>query len=187
MDEPSGTCERCGGARPAEGPCPRCGASVGWDWPDTDPDRAAGAPVASGAPGPPPPPAPDLSAGSAPGATGPRTRSDNSGCGRAALVVGLVLLVLLALGAVLVFTVFRSLDGDGVIIDVDEDGGTIEFGDGPDTYGDDPLLDALWDGCEAGDMADCDQLYFDSPIGSEYEEFGDTCGRRREPGGICDQ
>ena len=50
------------------------------------------------------------------------------------------------------------------------------------TYGDDPALDALWDGCEAGDMAACDTLFMDSPIDSEYESFGDTCGGRQEAG-----
>lgn len=55
----------------------------------------------------------------------------------------------------------------------------------PDVYGDDPDLDALWDGCEAGDWEACDDLYRQSPIGSEYERFGDTCGDRNEPSGWC--
>jgi hypothetical protein len=46
----------------------------------------------------------------------------------------------------------------------------------PFTYGDDPDLDALWDACEDGDMASCDELFFASPIDSEYELFGNTCG-----------
>lgn len=53
------------------------------------------------------------------------------------------------------------------------------------SYGSDPTLDALWDSCEDGDYAACDQLYQDSPGGSEYEEFGDTCGDRNEPSGFC--
>ncbi|MEM9609283.1 MAG: hypothetical protein AAGA99_17800 [Actinomycetota bacterium] len=48
-------------------------------------------------------------------------------------------------------------------------------------YGDDPGLDALWDACEGGDGVACDDLYFTSPIGSVYEEFGSTCGGRFEP------
>ncbi|MDN4479976.1 DUF4190 domain-containing protein [Demequina muriae] len=44
------------------------------------------------------------------------------------------------------------------------------------TYGDDPFLDGLWDQCEAGDMAACDDLYYESPFGSEYEDFGWECG-----------
>ena len=54
------------------------------------------------------------------------------------------------------------------------------FGLGPtgDTYGDDPTLDVLWDACADGSGAACDQLYFTSPLGSEYERFGGTCGDR---------
>jgi hypothetical protein len=47
-----------------------------------------------------------------------------------------------------------------------------------DGYGDDAYLDDLWDECAAGDGAACDSLYYQSPFGSEYEDFGDTCGRR---------
>ena len=43
-------------------------------------------------------------------------------------------------------------------------------------YGDNPVLDGLYDACGAGDMASCDTLYLDSPIDSEYETFGSTCG-----------
>ncbi len=52
--------------------------------------------------------------------------------------------------------------------------------DGPYTYGDDADFDALWDACEAGSGTACDELYFDSPIGSEYEAYGYTCGNRME-------
>ncbi|HSL58661.1 MAG TPA: DUF2510 domain-containing protein [Acidimicrobiales bacterium] len=52
------------------------------------------------------------------------------------------------------------------------------FGGGGSGYGDDPALDALWDACEAGDGQACDDLYLRTPIGSEYEEFGATCGGR---------
>lgn len=47
-----------------------------------------------------------------------------------------------------------------------------------DTRGDDPVLDALWDRCVDGDGQACDDLYFESPLGSDYERFGDTCGDR---------
>lgn len=52
-------------------------------------------------------------------------------------------------------------------------------------YGDDPELDALWDGCAEGYLEACDDLYRYSPIGSEYEAFGDTCGERNEPSTWC--
>lgn len=51
----------------------------------------------------------------------------------------------------------------------------------PDTYGDDPELDGLWEDCDDGDATACDNLYSFSPIGSAYEEFGSTCGGRYEP------
>jgi hypothetical protein len=54
-----------------------------------------------------------------------------------------------------------------------------------ETYGDDPALDALWDACGSGDLAACDELYFSSGIGTEYEEFGETCGRTRDGSGLC--
>ena len=56
-------------------------------------------------------------------------------------------------------------------------------------YGDNPVLDELYDACEAGDGAACDQLYEQSEIGSEYETFGFTCGGRFEEAdapGICE-
>jgi len=43
--------------------------------------------------------------------------------------------------------------------------------DGPDQYGDDPEFDALWDLCEAGDYEACEDLYWNSPLNSEYEAF----------------
>ncbi len=61
-------------------------------------------------------------------------------------------------------------------------------GDGPYFYGDDPYLDGLWDACEAGDAAACDQLYWESPEGSDYEWYGGTCALLGDPalaGGTC--
>ncbi len=57
-----------------------------------------------------------------------------------------------------------------------------------DTYGSDPALDALWDACENGSGIACDDLYFQSPVGSDYEDFGNTCGRRFETSpGFCEE
>ncbi|HEX9993419.1 MAG TPA: hypothetical protein VGB14_10865 [Acidimicrobiales bacterium] len=58
-------------------------------------------------------------------------------------------------------------------------------GEPPGDLGDDPALDALADQCFEGDMQACDDLYFQSPIDSAYEEYGDTCGGRNEPMGLC--
>ena len=48
----------------------------------------------------------------------------------------------------------------------------------PRTYGDSVELDRLWDACEDGDAAACDTLYQASPLGSDYEAFGQTCAHR---------
>lgn len=61
-------------------------------------------------------------------------------------------------------------------------GGTTPGGGGGSSYGDDSQLDAMWDACEGGDMDSCDDLYFASPSGSEYERFADTCGGRQAEG-----
>jgi|GEM_PF-759295 len=50
-------------------------------------------------------------------------------------------------------------------------------------YGDDPYLDSLYDQCADGDNQACDDLFLESPGGSEYEAFGSNCGGR---GGIDD-
>jgi hypothetical protein len=69
--------------------------------------------------------------------------------------------------------------------DSTEPSDTTGGGGGEGSYGSDPELDELYDSCEEGVYADCDLLYFDSPSGSEYQEFGDTCGNRNEPGELC--
>ncbi|MEM8706494.1 MAG: hypothetical protein AAGE98_08555 [Actinomycetota bacterium] len=48
------------------------------------------------------------------------------------------------------------------------------------SYGEDAELDALWDACGGGDLAACDELYIFSPIGSDYEAFGNSCGGRSD-------
>ncbi len=53
------------------------------------------------------------------------------------------------------------------------------------TYGDSAYLDELWDECAEGDMEMCDLLYVESPVGTEYEDFGWSCGWRTEEGGEC--
>ena len=66
--------------------------------------------------------------------------------------------------------------------DDDDDGDDPLLGDPgleePSVYGDDADLDLLWDGCEAGVADDCDSLYTESPVDSEYEYFAETCGYR---------
>ena len=54
-----------------------------------------------------------------------------------------------------------------------------------DKYGDNAALDALWDACVAENWQACDDLYLQSPLGSEYESFGDTCGNRTDGTQLC--
>jgi hypothetical protein len=77
------------------------------------------------------------------------------------------------------FAIFES-DGFQSGIESGLEGSDTVFS-GANTYGDDPELDALWDACAAGDNVACDDLYSQSPFGSEYEAFGDTCGERGRP------
>ncbi|MGY1672952.1 hypothetical protein [Geodermatophilus sp. SYSU D00710] len=53
------------------------------------------------------------------------------------------------------------------------------------SYGDDPVLDALWDDCEHGDEEACYSLYLESPAGSAYEAYGWTCAGRLLKGTDC--
>jgi len=43
----------------------------------------------------------------------------------------------------------------------------------PFTYGDSPVLDELWERCVNGDTDVCDELYWSSPIDSDYSILGD--------------
>jgi hypothetical protein len=63
------------------------------------------------------------------------------------------------------------------------DGGTVVLPEGaglpgPKKRGDDVALDALWDECAAGFGQACDDLFDRSGLGTDYEDFGATCGRR---------
>jgi hypothetical protein len=44
------------------------------------------------------------------------------------------------------------------------------------SYGSDPQLDRLQDQCGDGDTDACDQLFWDSPLGSEYEDYAQAHG-----------
>ena len=50
------------------------------------------------------------------------------------------------------------------------------------TFGDDPVLDLLVEQCRRGNNQACDELHATSPIGSEYETYGRTCGGRAPAG-----
>lgn len=57
--------------------------------------------------------------------------------------------------------------------------------DDPTGLGEGAFLDALAGQCYAGDLLDCDLLYAAADPGSQYEAYGDTCGRRIETDEEC--
>lgn len=83
-------------------------------------------------------------------------------------------------------TICLAVSGDGddldqSVEDAAEDfeaeasgGGGGSGGDGEDTSLED--FADLVESCEDGDLADCDQLYLETPVGSEAETVGATCG-----------
>jgi hypothetical protein len=48
----------------------------------------------------------------------------------------------------------------------------------PPVPGPDPVLNAYAQGCFEGDYQACDDLFFESPPLSDYEEYGGTCAGR---------
>ena len=48
----------------------------------------------------------------------------------------------------------------------------------PTGLGDDPANDALAQSCFDGDLESCDDLYWGTSVGSDYETYGSTCGGR---------
>ena len=54
----------------------------------------------------------------------------------------------------------------------------VGVGDDPAGLGNDAFLNELANQCAQGDMLDCDILYAEAEIGSEYERFGGSCGGR---------
>ena len=95
------------------------------------------------------------------------------------IILGVVgLIILLTIGAVIFFI---NKAKDVVENNLDDITNNLTGGN----HGDNATLDALWDACAAEDWASCDQLYFDSPLGSEYESFGDTCGNRTDGTQLC--
>jgi hypothetical protein len=54
--------------------------------------------------------------------------------------------------------------------------------DPPRDLGDEARFDRLADECFDGDPSSCDDLYNESDLGSDYEEYGATCGGRTEDG-----
>lgn len=67
---------------------------------------------------------------------------------------------------------------DEVLDSSDADDSSWFSSEGAMNYGDDEYLDLLYDGCKDGSNEDCYVVWSMSPIGSEYEAFGLSCGGR---------
>jgi len=100
------------------------------------------------------------------------------------IILGVVgLIILLTIGAV-IFVINKARNAVEDNFNLDDITNNLNNLTGGN-HGDNATLDALWDACAAEDWASCDQLYFDSPLGSEYESFGDTCGNRTDGSADC--
>jgi hypothetical protein len=98
----------------------------------------------------------------------------------ASLVVGV--LVLAGLGVALLLGL-RAADGSaadvGTAADASSSGGIPPSVQRPTDLGNDPAMDRLAEECHGGDMQSCDDLFRESPIGSDYETYGGTCAGRQ--------
>ncbi|CAM3725033.1 DUF4190 domain-containing protein [Isoptericola cucumis] len=104
------------------------------------------------------------------------TRSQRPGKGLAiaGIVLGALSTVGWLIGVLVLVATFGALEQQGVLDDLSSEisQGTAQ------SYGDDATLDGLYDSCEGGDDLACDELYWESAPGSEYEDFALTCGGR---------
>ncbi len=143
-----------------------------------------------GVPPPAPPPGqPPIGSASSGGSGGPppvppAPQGVSAGSGRTWILVALGVGLLVVIGVVaLAVGLVRGADPDAIFAateaTVPDPGGDTE------APGTDTALDELWVACADGDMAACDDLYTRSEVGSEYEDFGRTCGRRVEDAGLC--
>lgn len=114
--------------------------------------------------------------------TASRGVEGGEGLATAGIVTSIVGLVFMGLGILAILAI--TFLGTASTTRFEQVGNSVGgSGFGADSYGDDPYLDDLYDGCRAGNMVDCDDLYWDSPVGSDYEQFGRTCGGRGGGGG----
>jgi len=105
-------------------------------------------------------------------------RSGQAGKGMA--IAGIVLGALSIVGWVVVAVLFLAVVQSGVLEDIQNDPRFTDpqYNSSVHEYGDDARLDALYDSCRGGDDDACHDLFLGSPSGSEYEDFGATCGGR---------
>ncbi len=85
------------------------------------------------------------------------------------LICGAVVLVVAA-------TIVAAIGGDGDTGWFEQADSANGFDETEDEIGSD--LGDLFVACDDGNMEACDDLYWESPVGSFEEEFGSTCGDR---------
>ncbi len=105
-----------------------------------------------------------------------RTRESGRGLAIAAIIIGSVGTAIALLWALFMFVLIGTA-GSAPTLYATPDEPEPRGSSHAYTYGDDAHLDRLWDACEAGDDEACSDLYWESPLGSEYEEFGQNDGR----------
>ncbi|WP_029433380.1 hypothetical protein [Blastococcus sp. URHD0036] len=66
--------------------------------------------------------------------------------------------------------------GEDVDVDTGVTGAPVPVDESDAEY--DPYFDRLARACRVGDLDACDELYYSTPVGSEYEDYGTTCGGR---------
>lgn len=147
-------------------------------------DSAAAGEAASGGAGQPPPPAdPSDPPGPPPIPFTPQGSSGGSGRTWILVGVGVALLFVVGIGALAVALVAGGSD-DNPTGAAAEPTAPVPVTDAA-TPGTDAEMDALWVACADGDMQACDDLFVRSEVGSEYEEFGRTCGGRVDDALLC--
>lgn len=185
------TCKNCGTSVQGMGFCPNCGRKIEISQ-DPQPSPAVEPPPQSvqspTALAPQPPVTPQtpqgtlgqpagVASGPAPNSGAPQSNRSNRGLLISLIVVG----SLIAASGV----AFTALSFFPELLPGFPDSEQTEQVQ-PGEYGFDPALDTLWDECESGKFGSCDELYFVSREGSEYEEFGASCGGRSDAPGLCE-
>jgi hypothetical protein len=166
-------------------PAPALHAAVG-TVPGAQVSRPAGSPVAPLAPRPtgPPPGAPWSRAAAAQAWAAPPPRPGSGFSPQPATRTWSqrpLVWVLGALAVVGLLAVFGST-GSGSAPSSDPSSEVTPSGSVPEgAYGSDPQLDRLQDRCGRGDSAACDELFWESPVGSDYEAYAQR--RRRGTAG----
>jgi hypothetical protein len=90
------------------------------------------------------------------------------------LIIAIVAVIALIGGGIFFLT---SGDDDDDSAD-DATSGELEAGPPTQPPSGSPEFDDLAQSCYEGDMRSCDELFNETPVGSDYEAYGDTCGGR---------